>query len=161
LIEFDYHAAERRKRRGQGKPETFNFLGFTHFCGKSPILRTSACVAWRWQSVCGLRRKPSKRAFRATCTAIRPSSGAGCSGWFAATSTITRCLAITRCLVSHSGGRHLGARASVSQLAGPDELGALCAERWTVGSASPYQSSLFVCALLRHTPDVRADLAGR
>jgi hypothetical protein len=38
LIEFDYHAAERRKRRGQGKPETFNFLGFTHFCGKSPIL---------------------------------------------------------------------------------------------------------------------------
>jgi len=134
---------------------------FTHFCGKSPILQTSACVAWRWQSVCGLRRKPSKRAFRATCTAIRPSSGAGCSGWFAATSTITRCLAITRCLVSHSGGRHLGARASVSQLAGPDELGALCAERWTVGSASPYQSSLFVCALLRHTPDVRADLAGR
>jgi hypothetical protein len=27
-------AAENRKRRGQGKPETFNFLGFTHICGK-------------------------------------------------------------------------------------------------------------------------------
>jgi group II intron reverse transcriptase/maturase len=35
LIEFGRFAAERRKRRGLGKPETFNFLGFTHICGKS------------------------------------------------------------------------------------------------------------------------------
>jgi RNA-directed DNA polymerase len=28
-------AAERRARRGLGKPETFNFLGFTHICGHS------------------------------------------------------------------------------------------------------------------------------
>jgi group II intron reverse transcriptase/maturase len=34
VIEFGRYAAERRKRRGQGKPETFNFLGFTHICGK-------------------------------------------------------------------------------------------------------------------------------
>ncbi len=33
LIEFGRFAAEDRKRRGQGKPETFDFLGFTHFCG--------------------------------------------------------------------------------------------------------------------------------
>src|SRR5712692_823271 len=33
LIEFGRFAAERRKRRGAGKPETFNFLGFTHICG--------------------------------------------------------------------------------------------------------------------------------
>jgi group II intron reverse transcriptase/maturase len=33
LIEFGRYAAERRKRRGDGKPETFNFLGFTHYCG--------------------------------------------------------------------------------------------------------------------------------
>jgi hypothetical protein len=33
LIEFGRFAAERRKRRGEGKPETFNFLGFTHICG--------------------------------------------------------------------------------------------------------------------------------
>jgi group II intron reverse transcriptase/maturase len=33
LIEFGRYAAERRRRRGQGKPETFNFLGFTHVCG--------------------------------------------------------------------------------------------------------------------------------
>jgi RNA-directed DNA polymerase len=34
VIEFGRYAAERRKRRGQGKPETFNFLGFTHLCGQ-------------------------------------------------------------------------------------------------------------------------------
>ena len=33
LIEFGMYAAERRNKRGEGKPETFDFLGFTHFCG--------------------------------------------------------------------------------------------------------------------------------
>jgi len=33
LIEFGRYAAERRKKRGEGKPETFHFLGFTHYCG--------------------------------------------------------------------------------------------------------------------------------
>jgi RNA-directed DNA polymerase len=33
LIEFGRHAAELRKQRGEGKPETFTFLGFTHLCG--------------------------------------------------------------------------------------------------------------------------------
>lgn len=35
LIEFGRFARENRSRRGQGKPETFDFLGFTHCCGKS------------------------------------------------------------------------------------------------------------------------------
>jgi RNA-directed DNA polymerase len=35
LIEFGRFAAERRAKRGLGKPETFEFLGFTHICGKS------------------------------------------------------------------------------------------------------------------------------
>jgi len=34
LIEFGPLAASNRERRGQGKPETFDFLGFTHICGK-------------------------------------------------------------------------------------------------------------------------------
>jgi group II intron reverse transcriptase/maturase len=34
LLEFGPFAAENRRRRGQGKPETFNFLGFTHICGQ-------------------------------------------------------------------------------------------------------------------------------
>jgi group II intron reverse transcriptase/maturase len=32
LIEFGRHAARRRRARGLGKPETFDFLGFTHIC---------------------------------------------------------------------------------------------------------------------------------
>lgn len=35
LIEFGRYAEERRTGRGEGKPETFNFLGFTHYCGKT------------------------------------------------------------------------------------------------------------------------------
>ena len=35
LIEFGRHAADRRSRRGLGKPETFCFLGFLFICGRS------------------------------------------------------------------------------------------------------------------------------
>jgi group II intron reverse transcriptase/maturase len=44
VIEFGRWAARQRQARGQGKPETFNFLGFTHSCsqtrkGKFTVLR--------------------------------------------------------------------------------------------------------------------------
>ena len=35
LIEFGRYAATNRKQRGEGKPATFDFLGFTHVCGKT------------------------------------------------------------------------------------------------------------------------------
>jgi len=35
LIEFGRHAARHRAARGEGKPETFAFLGFTHICATS------------------------------------------------------------------------------------------------------------------------------
>jgi RNA-directed DNA polymerase len=35
LIEFGRFAAASRKQRGERKPETFNFLGFTHICGQA------------------------------------------------------------------------------------------------------------------------------
>ena len=35
LIEFGRHAASDRAGRGDGKPETFDFLGFTHICSRS------------------------------------------------------------------------------------------------------------------------------
>ena len=35
LVEFGRHAAKNRRARGLGKPETFNFLGFTHISGRS------------------------------------------------------------------------------------------------------------------------------
>jgi group II intron reverse transcriptase/maturase len=35
LVEFGRFAAKNREKRGEGKPGTFNFLGFTHICGKT------------------------------------------------------------------------------------------------------------------------------
>ncbi len=35
LLEFGRYAARDREKRGEGKPETFDFLGFTHICGKT------------------------------------------------------------------------------------------------------------------------------
>jgi RNA-directed DNA polymerase len=35
LVEFGREAAQNRARQGKGKPETFDFLGFTHICTRS------------------------------------------------------------------------------------------------------------------------------
>ena len=35
LIEFGRFAAQKRKRQGSGKPQTFDFLGFTNICGRT------------------------------------------------------------------------------------------------------------------------------
>jgi len=35
IIEFGRYAEENARNRGKGKPDTFDFLGFTHFCSKS------------------------------------------------------------------------------------------------------------------------------
>ena len=53
LIEFGRHAEENRRNRGDGKPQTFNFLGFTHSCaktrqGKFVVLRQT--MRKRWQA---------------------------------------------------------------------------------------------------------------
>jgi len=59
LIEFGRHAADERARRGLGKPETFDFLGFTHICGRSR--------AGRFQ----LRRRSRRDRMRAKLREIR------------------------------------------------------------------------------------------
>jgi len=48
LIEFGRYAEEHRERSGKGKPETFDFLGFTHICGKT---RTDGRFTVRRQTV--------------------------------------------------------------------------------------------------------------
>jgi hypothetical protein len=35
LLEFGRYAAQNRQERGKGKPETFQFLGFVHSCGRT------------------------------------------------------------------------------------------------------------------------------
>jgi RNA-directed DNA polymerase len=45
LIEFGRFAAPNREQRGEEKPETFTFLGFTHYCGKRR--GNGAFIVWR------------------------------------------------------------------------------------------------------------------
>jgi group II intron reverse transcriptase/maturase len=61
LIEFGRFAARDRKQRGQGKPETFTFLGFTHYCGQRNS--NGAFIVWR---ITAKRRMAAKlKAIRA------------------------------------------------------------------------------------------------
>lgn len=59
LIEFGRFAAIKRRKRGQGRPETFDFLGFTHCCG------TTRKGGFR------LLRLTAKKRMRATLMALR------------------------------------------------------------------------------------------
>ncbi len=55
LIEFGRFAAENRRKRGEGKPETFTFLGFTHYC-------STARGGWF-----RVKRKNGKKKFAKKC----------------------------------------------------------------------------------------------
>jgi group II intron reverse transcriptase/maturase len=48
LIEFGRFAEENRKRRGLGKPETFDFLKFTHICART---RRNNCFTIRRKTI--------------------------------------------------------------------------------------------------------------
>ena len=54
LIEFGRFAETNRKQRGEGKPETFTFLGFTHYCGRN---RKGSFVVWRRTAAKRMRAK--------------------------------------------------------------------------------------------------------
>lgn len=60
LIEFGRYAEDNRKRRREGKPETFDFLGFTHICGKTR--------KGNWFTV---RRQTIKKRLRSKLQAVR------------------------------------------------------------------------------------------
>ena len=60
LIRFGRHAAEQCARLGEGKPETFDFLGLTHFCTRSR----------KWGSFV-IGRKTIKKRMRAKLKAIK------------------------------------------------------------------------------------------
>ena len=59
LLEFGRFAAANRAKRGEGRPETFDFLGFTHYC------RTQRNGRF------GLGRKPVAKRMRRTLQAIK------------------------------------------------------------------------------------------
>ena len=46
LIQFGRFAIERRRRNGEGKPETFHFLGFTHICSSDLRQHQKTVSTW-------------------------------------------------------------------------------------------------------------------
>jgi RNA-directed DNA polymerase len=62
LIEFGRFAEDNRKRRGEGKPDTFDFLGFTHICGKT---RKGGWFKIRRQTITKRLRSKRKRTLKA------------------------------------------------------------------------------------------------
>jgi RNA-directed DNA polymerase len=65
LIEFGRYTATNRKRRGQGKPDTFDFLGFTHICSTNRkghfIVMRQTIRARRWARLKAIYEKLRKR----------------------------------------------------------------------------------------------------
>ena len=59
LVEFGRFAEANRRERGEGRPETFDFLGFTHYC------RTTH------EGRFGLGRKPVAKRMRRTLQAVK------------------------------------------------------------------------------------------
>ena len=60
LIEFGRFAAENRRKRGEGKPETFTFLGFTHICGRK-----------HWSGGFIVKRKTATKRLRAKLREVK------------------------------------------------------------------------------------------
>jgi RNA-directed DNA polymerase len=59
LIEFGKYARSNRNKSGKGKPETFDFLGFTHMCSKNK------------KGDFFLRRKTIKKRFKKKCKEVK------------------------------------------------------------------------------------------
>jgi hypothetical protein len=81
LLEFGRYASERRQRRGLGKPETFQFLGFVFICGRSRLgrfqlqrqTRADPNRAGRQVGPCNLLRHPTAKPDSDFWASIRPS----------------------------------------------------------------------------------------
>jgi hypothetical protein len=69
LIEFGQFAERNRKRRGEGKPETFTFLGLTHYCGK----RRSDGTFVVWRKTAKKRMVAKLRALKAELVRRKPT----------------------------------------------------------------------------------------
>ena len=86
LIEFGKYAAEHRDRRNEGRPETFDFLGFTHKCART---RKHGWFAIHRHSIAKRMRATFQKiaaVHRAAANAIdfrtRAARGSVCNGLF-------------------------------------------------------------------------------
>jgi RNA-directed DNA polymerase len=76
-IELGRFAAQNREKRGEGKPETFTFLGFTHYCGKRRS--NGSCTVWR--KTAKKRRVAKRQAIKAELRRRRHEPTADVGAW--------------------------------------------------------------------------------
>ena len=125
MIEFGRFAEDNRKRRREGKPETFDFLGFTHICGKTR--------KGNWFTV---RRQTIKKRLRGKLQEIRQELRKRLHESIAETGKWLRSV-VQGCLTYHAvpgnfaalanvpagGGTHVAGGASGPQSTGPPAVG--------------------------------------
>jgi hypothetical protein len=158
LIEFGRFAAHNRKQRGEGKPETFTFLGFTHFCGQTT--RTRAFTVWR---ITAKKRMVAKlKAIKAElqCRKHDPTRETGAwlrtvvLGYYQyhavpGNSTQLRIFWRRACRLWRK-------RFSSPQSTRPGALGTFVPHLVPMDSPTPCSASLSSCPLRRHPSSVRA-----
>ena len=157
LIEFGRQAAANRNSRGLGKPETFDFLGFTHICGRSRRgafqLRTEDPRRSHARHPAGGQggaAPPHARADRCT-GALAGTGGAG-----------LQCLSRHPDQLRRPGGLPLShhgpvaGRASAARPEGPDELAADDRAARSLAPQTPHHPFLAQSTLRRPPPEVGA-----
>jgi len=92
LLEFGPYAIDQRQWRGEGKPETFNFLGFTHICvkkksnGRFTVLRQT--IRKRLQAKLNEVKAELQRRMHENPS---PSKASGCGRLWVDTFATTEC----------------------------------------------------------------------
>ena len=158
LIEFGRFAAVQRARRGLGKPETFNFLGFTFICGRSRRGRFLLKRKSRGDRM-RAKLKEIKEEMRRRMHQPIPEQGKWLrqvvTGFFAyhAVPTNIRALNVFRHHVTDLWRRSLRRRSQKDRTTW-DRIGRLADDFLP---QSPNPSSLAACALCRQTPKVGAE----
>ena len=156
LIEFGRFAAERRKRRGLGKPETFNFLGFTFICGKTRAGKFQIKRKTRRDRMRAKLQDDQRGAATAHASADPRAGEMAEAGRHAATSTTTQC----RPTVGHwtRSGYHVTDlwRRTLRRRSQKDriDLGTDDAAGGRLASETAHPSSLAERSLRRQTPEV-------
>ena len=153
LVEFGRHAARNRAARGLGKPETFDFLGFTHICGKTRDRALRVAALHDLEAVAGQAPRGQDGAAQ-TPAPTRPRAGpmAGQRG--------ARSPRLLRRARQQPGGERLPdsgdtalvSGASASQPAHPPDLGTDEPPRQTMATTRPHHASLAQRALRRPHP---------
>ena len=157
LIEFGRRAARDRAARGEGKPETFTFLGFTHICATSKKRAVLDQAENRLETGTGQACRGESRDQAAPVPAHpRPGAMAGRRG--------TRAPGLLRRArqqrrgerLPHPGDPALAQGAAAPQPANPDHLGQDEPHRDPVDTPDPHRAPIPASALRRHAPKVGA-----